>query len=57
MNNIQFGLKLSLLMKRNINKEFECIRKDTHNNTIIDVGNIKSFFRKLNEVEFIEEDN
>ena len=56
MNNIQFGLKLSLLTKRNINKDIECIKKDTHNNTIINIQNIKSFFRKLNGVEFIEEE-
>ena len=57
LNNIQFGLKLSLLMKQNINKEAECIKKDTHNNTIINAKEMKSYFRKLNGItQFIEED-
>jgi hypothetical protein len=52
MNNIQFGLKLSQVMKKNIN---ECIKKDTNNNTMIYIKETKAFFRKLNGVEFIEE--
>ena len=58
MNNIQFGLKLSHLMKKNINKDYECIKKDTHHNTTtIYIKETKAFFRKLNGVEFIEDDD
>jgi hypothetical protein len=45
-------------MKQNINKEAECIKKDTHNNTIINVKEMKAYFRKLNGVtQFIEEED
>ena len=58
MNNIQFGLKLSHLMKKNINKDYECIKKDTNNGkTTIFIKETKAFFRKLNGVEFIEDDD
>ncbi len=43
MNNIPFGLKLSQIMKKNINKNFECIMKDTNNNTIIHIQETKAF--------------
>ncbi len=55
MNNIQFGLKQSQIMKKNINKNYECLRKDTINNAIIYIKETKAFFRKLNGVDFIED--
>ncbi len=42
-------------MKKNINKNFECISKDTNNNTMIHIKETKALFRKLNGVEFIED--
>ena len=56
MNNIQFGLKLSHLMKKNINKDNVCIKKDTHHNTIIYINETRAFFKKLNGTTFIEND-
>ena len=56
MNNIQFGLKLSHLMKKNINKDSISIKKDTHSNTTIYINETKAFFKKLNGTAFIEDD-
>ena len=48
-NNIAFNTRLGMLMKKQINKDAECIEKDTHCNTIIYVSKLKEFFVKLNQ--------
>jgi len=48
-NNIAFNTRLGLLMRKQINKELECIRKDTNSNTIINLNNLRLFFEKLNK--------
>ena len=48
-NNIAFNTRLALLMKKQINKDFECIVKDTNSNTKLNINNLRKFFDKLNQ--------
>ena len=57
-NKIQFGMKISQVMKKQLNiNENICIVKDTNHNTILNILNLKKYFTKINGYEFIEEKN
>lgn len=49
---IQFGIKVSQVMKKQMNKNEVCISKDTNNNTILNIDNCKKFFTALNGTSF-----
>ena len=48
-NNIAFHSRLGQLMKKKINTQEILIRKDTHQNTFIELKKLRDFFVKLNE--------
>jgi len=48
-NNIAFHSRLGQLMKKKINTQEILIRKDTHQNTFIELQKLRDFFVKLNE--------
>ena len=48
-NNIAFHSRVGQLMKKQINKDFECIIKDTNSNTKLNITNLRKFFDKLNQ--------
>ena len=48
-NNIAFHSRLGQLMKKKINTQDILIRKDTHQNTFIELQKLRDFFVKLNE--------
>ena len=57
-NKIQFGIKISQLIKKTINKNGEIIMmKDTkHSTTTIYIDKMKLFFKKLNKIDFIDDE-
>ena len=56
MNNIQFGLKMSNIMKKNINKKTICITKDLkHSTTTFFIHELTEFYNKLNSCDFIDD--
>ena len=48
-NNIAFHSRLGQLMKKKINTQDILIRKDTHQNTFIELQKLRDIFVKLNE--------
>ena len=58
LNIIQFGIKISQLMKKTLNiNDVVCISKDVkHSKTIINIKELRAYFRKLNKIDFIEDE-
>ena len=48
-NCISFNTRLAMLSKKQLNKDLECITKDKHTKTFINISNLKKFFDKLNQ--------
>lgn len=57
-NKVQFGIKLTQILKKNINvkNETHVIRDNKHSATIFHINNLKTFFMKLRKVDFVDDE-